>query len=86
MGKEKINMDLKTAKQISKILLDCANSLDSTVSIVKENCDSETFESYRDEVASIVASIGWDVMEKKIFKQYPELRPYKLESSSNDKS
>ena len=74
-------MDKETAKQVIDRLFACTDSLDGTVHLVKTKCDQETYTAYRDAIAKIMADIAWDVMEK-IFKQYPDLRPYELEKET----
>lgn len=74
----RLEMDRNTAEELISILVNSTDKLVGTVCIVKDNCSSDALDYYQKEMAKIIGSLAWDIMEK-IFKQYPDLRPYILD-------
>ena len=62
------------AKQISELMIDYSGKLNDSIILVKEKCDKEEFERYRDAVSYIMADMSTRVMYP-VYLEHPELKP-----------
>jgi hypothetical protein len=62
------------AAELVKEVLDSLDGLCDSASVVRKNCDAETFEAYRLIVANTVSDVA-DAMLEPIFLTHPHLRP-----------
>lgn len=84
MDDQQIQINLADAEKLTALLLECTNILNECGKYSRQNCSSEFRSQIEPILASIMADIGWDLLER-IFHQYPSLRPYKLEINQPDK-
>jgi hypothetical protein len=63
-----------TAEKLSILMMQINAQLDDSVAYVRDTESKEDFESYRDIIARVMASLYLDV-EEKLWREHPELRP-----------
>ncbi len=76
-----MNMKGLVAKRVVTLVLEGVDTLCESASVVRENGDALLFENYQRAIATVIADIGDNVLEP-IFKQHPELRPWKVDGQS----
>jgi hypothetical protein len=69
-----VNKNKEIAKQISALMVDYSGKLNDSLILVKEHCNTEEFERYRDAVSYILADMGSRVMYH-LYLENPELKP-----------
>lgn len=81
MDEQQTKINFSDAEKLAKLLLECTGVLSESVIYARQHCSNEFRAQFEPAVASVMADIGWELLEK-IFHQYPSLRPYELESES----
>lgn len=62
------------AVELIKEVLDSLDGLCASASVVRRNCDPDTFEAYRLTVANAVSDVADTILEP-VFLAHPHLRP-----------
>ena len=71
-------MNLETATEINKLMLECTERLNHSVQLVLESSETREFSEYRKTVGNnIMGQIFCDVLAP-IYKKYPAIRPKEL--------
>lgn len=76
MKKEEISRD--AAERIASFLRSASDELNDAAKIVNESCGAQLGGQLKQRIAGAMTTIGWDILEKIIYVNYPELRPYQL--------
>jgi len=84
MDEQQAQINFSDAEKLAKLLLECTGVLSESVAYARQHCSNEFRAQFEPAVASVMADIGWELLER-IFHQHPSLRPYKLESESGGK-
>ncbi|MDH4318641.1 MAG: hypothetical protein OEV64_09650 [Desulfobulbaceae bacterium] len=70
-------MDKEAAEKLSILLMQINAKLDQSIAFVRDNDTEENYHEYRQVVGKIMGSLYLDI-EEKLWMQYPELRPKKM--------
>jgi hypothetical protein len=70
-------MNLETAQEINKLMLECTERLNRSVQLALENSEPTEFAEYRKTVGNIMGQIFCDVLVP-IYKKYPAVKPKEL--------
>ncbi len=78
-----VNMSGPVAKKVVALVLEGVDTLCASASVVRENCDATTFDTYQRAIATAIADVGDTVLEP-IFRQHPQLRPWDVDGQTPD--
>jgi hypothetical protein len=70
-------MDRFVASEIHDLMLEFSAKLDNSIKFVKENCDQDEFNRYRQAVGRIMGNMLLDIMNP-IYSDHPDLKPADL--------
>lgn len=63
------------ARVIVEKLDKCARLMDESVAYAIKNCPEEVVKPFKQHIATILADLGWGILEQGFYKRYPNLRP-----------
>ncbi len=69
--------DEDIAQKISQLMLEYGKRIDESISLVKDHCSKEEFETYRKAAGKIMGDMLLEVMNP-IYKEHPDLKPKEL--------
>ena len=67
-------LNKQTAAQLIAVMTEVGDKLNDSVRLVRDESDSDSFNSYRDSVGKVMGIMFFDIMNP-IFEKYPELKP-----------
>ncbi len=70
-------MNLETAQEINKLMLECTERLNRSVQLALEGSEPAEFAEYRKTAGNIMGQIFCDVLAP-IYKQFPVVKPKEL--------
>jgi hypothetical protein len=67
-------LDRDAAEKLSVLTMQISEKLNESVSFVQDHDSTESYESYRRVIGTLIATLYLDVQER-LWRDYPELRP-----------
>lgn len=67
--------NLDVAARVSQLMLDCSAELNSSISLVRDECGPEEFGKYRLAVGKVMGEILLEILNP-LFEVHPELKPH----------
>jgi hypothetical protein len=66
--------DAGVAKKIGDLMQDCSARLNSSVALVRDECDAEELQNYRRAVGKVMGEILLEVLNP-LYAKHPQLKP-----------
>lgn len=67
-------MNKQTAKHVVTVMTEVSAKLNDSVRFVRDESDSDSFNSYRDSVGKVMGAMFFDIINP-ILEEYPDLKP-----------